>query len=160
MFADWIEPDYRKLLENDLRRTKSMDAFGIKGAETQAEIIKILHKNIEHFLDHFYYQLGHSSSYPASFYPHSYGLDVLKDQCQQLYLHDDNDLTLRNQELAYKATQGMHQERPPGAGKSICRFEFFEIFIRLATKKYFDSGKCGKADEAMQTFIDSHLKPG
>lgn len=34
MFADWIEPDYRKLLENDLRRTKSMDAFGIKGAET------------------------------------------------------------------------------------------------------------------------------
>lgn len=34
MFMDWVEPDYSKLLENDLRRTKPMENFGIKGVET------------------------------------------------------------------------------------------------------------------------------
>lgn len=111
---------------------------------------KILTKNIEYFLDHFYYQLGHSSTYPASFYPLSFGTDALKDQVHQLYIQDDQDCSQSDVTIAYTAAQGnKNVDRPPGAGKSMCRFEFFEIFLRLAKCKYLDKGKCSTADEAL-----------
>jgi hypothetical protein len=53
MFAEWTQPDYRKLLEADLKHTKITKV--IKSPETCDKIFQVYLDNIEVMLDHFYY---------------------------------------------------------------------------------------------------------
>ena len=43
--------------------------------------------------------------------------------------------------------------------KQIVRYEFLEIMIRVAIKRYFESGKVQTEADAVQKLWDDHLKP-
>ena len=61
VFKDWVEPDYEKLLTGDFNYSKIAkivkDTFDYEG------VFKLYLDNIHLMLDHFYYMIGHSSSY-------------------------------------------------------------------------------------------------
>jgi hypothetical protein len=43
------------------------------------------------------------------------------------------------------------------ADRALCRFEFFEIIVRLAQAKLLDNGYCQTLSEATESLIENYL---
>jgi hypothetical protein len=47
---------------------------------------------------------------------------------------------------------------PPGKpGNAMCRFEFLEILVRLASEKYRGPGICGNFADSLEKLMDEHI---
>lgn len=42
-------------------------------------------------------------------------------------------------------------------GNTLCRFEFYEILVRIAVSKYFDTKVCDTPAEALEKLIIEHV---
>jgi hypothetical protein len=93
-------------------------------------------------LDHFYYMIGHSASYSQISW-----MDF-SAYCKQLYLEDDKTLSFAQIDLIFISALSNIPEKPSQA-KLLTRFEFFEIFLRIAKCKYMENGKAKSYTESL-----------
>lgn len=149
VFGEWIEPDYKKLLTIDFNYSKIPKI--IKDIQDYEGVFELYLNNIHLMLDHFYYMIGHSSSYSQISW-----MDF-SVYCKQLYLDDEKTLSFATIDLLFISSNSNIPEKPNQA-KMLTRFEFFEIFIRIAKAKYMDNGKAKTFTEALQTLISNHFK--
>ena len=77
--------------------------------------------------------------------------------CKQLYLDDEKTLSFATIDLIFISANGTNPDKPNQA-KLLTRYEFFEIFVRIAKAKYMDNGKAKTYTEALQTLIGNHFK--
>mmetsp|Transcript_2925 Transcript_2925/g.4516 ORF Transcript_2925/g.4516 Transcript_2925/m.4516 type:complete len:123 (+) Transcript_2925:8-376(+) len=102
-------------------------------------------------LDHFFYMTGHSN------YPQVSWMDF-SAFCQQLHLIDETTLTLNDIDLLYISTTSSKAPEKPQGMNNLCRYEFFEIFVRAAKVKYLERGRASTIDEAVKMLINNHFK--
>lgn len=78
--------------------------------------------------------------------------------CQDSKLVDEN-CNLAKLDLYFIATNVELEEQDGNSDSSLCRFEFFEILIRIAKGKYVDSGKCKTYEQALRLLLNLFILP-
>jgi hypothetical protein len=59
----------------------------------------------------------------------------------------------------FKAANWNNPDNPrfQTVGNALCRFEFYELLVRIAFLKYYETGICKTNAEAFKKLIDDHL---
>ena len=104
VFKDWIEPDYQKLLRNDFNYSKIPKI--VKDMNDYEGVFKVYLDNIHLMLDHFYYMIGHSTSYSQISW-----MDF-SVYCKQLYLDDEKTLSFATIDLLFISSNAPNPDKP------------------------------------------------
>ena len=132
-------------MENDVKRPKLDRVF--KDAETANAVGKVILNNVHYMLDQFNYMIANSR------FPTIAAIQLI-DFCKDMYIIDNRTLSGGDLEVILANTM------VSGSAQSslLRRFEYFELFIRVAKMKFLDRGKVKTLDEAMKMLIDNHFK--
>lgn len=79
--------------------------------------------------------------------------------CQQWRIVDNRTCTLQNIDRIFIATNVELVEQEDNPDRDLCRFEFYEILVRLGAAKFKDSGQAKTWDEATERILKQHILP-
>ena len=129
VFQDWkvdTEETHKIMLENDFKYWK-IPKF-VKDTQQVFRIQELIHKHLPR-LKEIYISLISSSGYPNITW-----LDFA-NFIQQIDIIDDK-LPLATIDRLFISTNLEDQDIAENPDRSLCRFEFFEILVRIAANKY------------------------
>ena len=76
------------------------------------------------------------------------------NMCQQWKIVDNRTCTLLTIDRIFIATNVELIQQDDNPDRDLCRFEFYEIIVRLGSAKYKDSGVAKTWDEATKLILD------
>jgi hypothetical protein len=145
------------MLEKDFNYSKIHKMA--KDQDVYDRLFEFCLENVHELLDVFFYMTSHSV-YPQigmiDFGMFSRMLGIIEENLSGGVVGNDIDLAFIS---TYSAKP---MEKPNNVSNVLCRFEFFEIFVRMAKIKYIEKGK-GKLtayqiDEAVKCLFNDHFK--
>ncbi|CAI2359328.1 unnamed protein product [Moneuplotes crassus] len=151
VFKDWM-PDtqysLRLSLDNDLKYSK-LRRFITSRSEFN-EIYSILLDNLPRLKEIFTYCIG-VSSYPYISWLEFYRL------CEQLHIPDRGTCSKATIDNTFITTNFEQVELEDNPDKSLCRYEFYEILIRLSYAKYIKSNTDRTLSEAFGRMLSDNV---
>ena len=116
-------------------------------------MFQTLKKNYEIIKNSFMY----FASSPRT-YPNIEALDFT-DLCQNHWKILGKDISVKEYNLIFVATNYDEEENENNEENSLCRYEYFEIIARLAKCKFYDKGKVSSVAEAVELMLSEHILP-
>jgi hypothetical protein len=143
VFKAWkidTEDTLKKSFDLDVGYSKIMKASGSQ--EAFEEVTSILFDNIRKIKDLFIYGIGISS------FPSISWMDF-SNMCQHWKIIDKN-LSYATIDRVFIATNVELVAQEDNPDRDLCRYEFYEIIVRLAREKYFTTKICSTMGEAVR----------
>eukprot|EP00347_Sterkiella_histriomuscorum_P021600 403333417 len=153
MFKDYIEDNpqnLKKAFEKDLENSK-IPRF-IKDILEFRSVCEVLVEYTEYIKDLFTYSIALSS------YPSISWIDFT-NLCQEWQIPDNRTCTMQTIDRVFIATNVELIEQEDNPDRDLCRFEFYEIIVRMGGAKYKDSGHVSTWDASTRKIIENNLKP-
>lgn len=153
MFKDWIDDSLallKKAFEKDLENSK-ISRF-IKDMLEFRRVCDVLTEHTSFIKDLFTYSIALSS------FPSISWIDFT-NLCQEWQIPDNRTCTMQTIDRVFIATNVELVEQEDNPDRDLCRFEFYEIIVRMGGAKYKDSGQVSTWDAATKKLIVNNLKP-
>lgn len=152
------------MLETDLEHSKigSTGKF-IREADVRKRTFEVLLSNMDILLDHFYWMIGAGrDSYPTITWLHFSEILV------KMQIADDPEKTLAFSDvdlLIYTVCTPIKDLIPAKPDRQLCRYEFWEMLVRLAKVKFMDKAvhaarRAPSIDKAVEMLVELHFKQG
>ena len=142
MFKDWTDDSkqlLRKAFLKDLENTK-IQRF-IRDSLEYRRVCDVLFEYTEVIKDMFNYGIAISS------FPSISWIDFC-NSCTEWKIPDQKTCTMQTIDRVFIATNVELVEQEDNPDRDLCRFEFYEIIVRMAGAKYKDSGAANSWDQA------------
>lgn len=153
MFKDFIEDNIKnmkKAFEKDLENSKI--ARFIRDSLEFRRVCEVLIDYTQAIKDIFTYCIAISS------FPSISWIDFT-NLCTQWQIPDNRTCTMQTIDRVFIATNVELVEQEDNPDRDLCRFEFYEIIVRMGGAKYKDSGQVSTWDEATKRIIENNLLP-
>jgi hypothetical protein len=145
---------FNQCFEFDWERTKIPKL--VKDVAQQNEIRKMLRANYRLFREAY----KHYSSLGQQAGVWSIGQNAFSDLCMQCNLVDGVTLKLSDLDFQFKVTNYSEvKNHPRNPANALIRFQFMEIFVRIAIDKYIKSEICESYAEAVDKMLKENLLP-
>ena len=121
--------------------------------EALQEVNNVLLKYYAPIRDEFFLQAAEPLSYPS--------IDWLAftNNVDKWQILDRANLLMSDVDRIFIATNVELEEQEANDDRSLCRFEFYEILVRLAKLKFYEKGACKTIAEAVEKLIVDHVLP-
>lgn len=153
VFKDFIEVKesmLQKAFETDVQYLKTPKF--IKDSRQLQDVNDVLRKHFGLLKDQFIYQIADIKYYPVI------GWMDYVHQCDS-WGFVGKDLTNQDIDRCFIATNFEEVDLENNDDKSLCRYEFLEILVRLGKIKYFDTGEIDTIAEATDKLIEEFILP-
>eukprot|EP01022_Parablepharisma_sp_SALTPOND_P016538 TRINITY_DN2451_c0_g1_i1.p1 TRINITY_DN2451_c0_g1~~TRINITY_DN2451_c0_g1_i1.p1 ORF type:complete len:1113 (+),score=77.31 TRINITY_DN2451_c0_g1_i1:8406-11744(+) len=154
IFADWrvdTEKQLRKMMETDYERTKIRKFIK---SEKENNALLLLLGNYAHDIKELFTAIASNSLYPyiswLDFAAYFQKKQILDKTCTLADL--DRFFIAVNVDLGKKSEEKANPER------ALCRHEFVEILVRIANRKYKETGRAKTHAEAVKLLLEEILK--
>jgi len=145
---------FNQCFDFDWERTKIPKL--VKDVAQQNEIRKMLRANYRAFREAY----KHYSSFGQQGGVWSIGQNGFSDLCTQCNLVDGVTLKLSDLDFQFKVTNYSEvKNHPRNPANALIRFQFMEIFVRIAIDKYIKSEICESYVEAVDKMLKENLLP-
>lgn len=111
-----------------------------------------MRKHFRALKDQFICQIANIATYPVI------GMVDYGKQCNCWGIID-KDLTMQDVDRSFIATNFEEVDLDNNDDKSLCRYEYLEILVRLAKIKYFDRGAEPTVAKALERLLKQHILP-
>ena len=123
----------------------------IKEPEELTRVTEILLEHYAAIRDQFYTQLSNPDSYPSIDW-----LDFSK-HILKWKIVDKQTLNTADVDRIFIATNVELEAMEGNDDRNLCRFEFYEIIVRLAKTKFYDRGDSPSISHAVRRMIENHV---
>ena len=124
----------------------------IKDKNQEEEVIDVLRDYYPELKDQFATQIGNIENYPVVSW-----LDFV-NACKDWKIVDKN-LSQQDIDRIFIAVNFEEVDLEANDDKSLCRYEFLEIMVRMAKQKYLDKGTADTMAEAVNRLITQYIIP-
>ncbi len=153
VFKDWredTEEALRRMVQLDYGKSKL--AKLIKTQKEQEELLELVYKNVRRFKEQFLEAIT-GSAYPniswLNFTTYFRNKNMIDEACTMSDL--DRFFIAVNVNLDKKdITTGKAEDNPD---RALCRYEYLEILVRIANRKYRESGRAAGAVDSMRMLL-------
>ena len=164
VFKEWTDenqPLLKKAFEKDLENSK-ISRF-VKDMLEFRRVYDVLLEYTEIIKDVFTYSIAQSSFPSISWYHIPLSLYLFRidfcNLCSEWKIPDTKTCTMQTIDRVFIATNVELIEQEDNPDRDLCRFEFYEILLRMGGAKYKDSGLVSTWDAAANMILDKNIIP-
>ena len=153
MFKDWVDDSQqllKKAFEKDLENSK-ISRF-VRDMLEFRRVCDVLLEYTAEIKDAFTYSIALSS------FPSISWIDFC-NLCSEWNIPDNKTCTMQTIDRVFIATNVELVEQEDNPDRDLCRFEFYELILRMGGAKYKDSGMVDTWDAAARMIIEKNIIP-